>query len=125
MDGEVIMQSQRSKMKRYCLALDLVDDPHLIASYESLHKKVWPEIIESIRNSGILQMEIYRITNRLFMIIEVNNTFSFSRKSKSDSANSKVIEWESMLWKYQQALPLSKPGEKWRLMDKIFDLEKN
>jgi L-rhamnose mutarotase len=27
------------------------------------------------------------------------------------------------MWKYQQALPMAKPGEKWLLMDKIFDLK--
>ena len=109
-------------MKRYCLALDLIDDPELIAAYEAHHKKVWPVIIESIRGSGITQMEIYRTGNRLFMIMEVNDIFSFTEKNKVDSTNSKVKEWELMLWKYQQALPQAKPGEKWRLMDKIFDL---
>ena len=109
-------------MKRYCLALDLIDDPDLITAYEAHHKKVWPEIIESIRDSGITQMEIYRTGNRLFMIMEVNDTFSFAKKNKVDITNPKVKEWELIMWKYQQALPQSKPGEKWRLMDKIFDL---
>jgi L-rhamnose mutarotase len=109
-------------MKRYCLALDLIDNSELIAAYEAHHRKVWPEIIESIRDSGILQLEIYRIVNRLFMIMEVNDTFSFAEKDKADTINPKVREWETLMWKYQQALPLSKPGEKWRIMEKIFDL---
>jgi L-rhamnose mutarotase len=109
-------------MKRYCLALDLVDDPQLIAGYEEHHQKVWPEIIQSIKGSGIEKMEIYRTGNRLFMIMETDNNFSFKKKAAADSANQKVQEWEQLMWKYQQALPGSKQGEKWKLMDKIFDL---
>lgn len=110
-------------MKRYCLALDLKDDPMLIAEYEAYHQKVWPEILKSITDSGIEQMEIYRTGNRLFMIMEVNNAFSFDAKSKADAANAKVQEWETLMWNYQQALPFAKPGEKWVLMEKIFKLK--
>jgi L-rhamnose mutarotase len=109
-------------MKRYCLALDLKDDPALIAQYEEHHRKVWPEIISSIKDSGIVAMEIYRYRDRLFMIMEVNDDFSFERKLTSDTANSKVHEWEELMMKYQQPFAGSAPGEKWMLMDKIFDL---
>lgn len=107
-------------MKRYCLALDLKDDPALIAGYEEHHRNVWPAILESIRGSGIEKMEIYRTGNRLFMIIEADNEFTFEKKALADQANPKVQEWEQLMWKYQQALPGSQPGEKWRLMEKIF-----
>jgi len=110
-------------MRRYCLALDLVDDEALIASYEKWHKEVWPEIIASITGSGIEQMEIYRVANRLFMIMEVNEGFSFDAKAKADAANEKVQEWEQLMWQFQQPMPFAKPGEKWVLMDKIFDLK--
>lgn len=108
-------------MKKYCLALDLKNDPALIAEYESHHRKVWPEILESIRSSGIERMEIFRAFNRLFMIMEVNDSFSFSKKAKADAENAKVVEWEKLMWNYQQALPFAKPGEKWVLMEKIFE----
>ncbi len=107
---------------RYCLALDLKDDPALIAEYERYHQRIWPEIDASIRESGITNMEIYRIGNRLFMIMETSKTFSFDAKSAADAANPKVQEWEQMLWTYQQALPMAKPGQKWLLMEQIFKL---
>lgn len=109
--------------RKYCLALDLKDDPALIAEYEVYHQKVWPEIIDSITGSGIIDMNIYRTGNRLFMIMEVNDDFSFERKAASDAANTKVQEWEKLMWKFQQALPGSKPGEKWVLMKNIFSLK--
>ena len=107
---------------RYCLALDLVDDPALIAEYEKWHENVWPEILDSISSSGIEQMEIYRTGNRLFMIMEVNADFSFEKKAAADTENQKVQDWEKLMWKFQQPLPFAKPGEKWVLMDRIFKI---
>ena len=107
-------------MKRYCLALDLKADLKLIAEYEQYHKNVWPEIIKSIKDSGIEVLDIYRTGNRMFMIIEANDDFSFEKKAAMDNSNSKVQEWEELMWKFQQPLPGSAPGEKWILMDKIF-----
>ncbi|HVT86346.1 MAG TPA: L-rhamnose mutarotase [Chitinophagaceae bacterium] len=110
------------QMKRYCLALDLKDDPSLIAEYEKYHQQVWPEIIDSIKDSGIEVLDIYRTGNRLFMIIEADENFSFEKKATADAANPKVQEWEELMWKFQQALPGTKPGGKWVLMEKIFEL---
>ena len=109
-------------MKRYCLTLDLKNDPELILQYEKHHKKVWPEIISSIKDSGIENMQIYRYGTRLFMIMEVDNDFDFENKQMSDNSNAKVLEWEELMWKYQQPLPGSAPGEKWIVMDKIFEV---
>ncbi|WP_406827388.1 L-rhamnose mutarotase [Pedobacter sp. KACC 23697] len=109
-------------MRRYCLALDLVEDAKLIEEYKLYHQSVWPEIKESIRLSGIEDMEIYLTCNRLFMIMEVNESFSFEAKGAADMVNPKVQEWESLMWKFQQALPGAKPGEKWIMTDRIFKL---
>ena len=109
-------------MKRYCLALDLKNDPDLIRQYEEHHKRIWPEIVESIKESGIEHMEIYRLGTRLFMLMEVNDDFSFEKKAQSDTTNMKVQEWEDLMWRYQQPLQEAAKGEKWLLMNKIFDL---
>ena len=111
-------------MKRYCLALDLVDDDALIAEYEHWHKteNAWPEIKKSISDAGIINMEIYRTGNRLFMIMETDDSFTFERKQEMDNENSKVQEWEQLMWKFQQPLPWAKKGEKWILMNRIFQL---
>ncbi len=109
-------------MKRYCLALDLKNDPKLIAEYELYHKNVWPEITKSIKDSGIQRMDIYRTGNRLMMIMETHDSFSFEKKAQLDAANPKVMAWEQLMWNYQQGLPAARPGEKWVLMDKIFEL---
>jgi L-rhamnose mutarotase len=110
-------------MKRYCLALDLKDDPKLIGEYENFHRAVWKEIVESIRNAGIEAMNIYRTGNRLFMIMEVNDSFSFEKKSMSDASNPTVQQWESLMWTFQQSLPWAGKDEKWVLMNEIFELK--
>lgn len=110
------------KVNRYCLALDLKNDPLLIHQYIEHHKRVWPEIIESIKNSGILDMQIYHFSDRLFMIIEVADHFSFEKKNKMDSQNPFVMKWEEIMSNYQKNLPFASPNQKWVLMDKIFKL---
>ncbi len=110
-------------MKKHCLALDLKNDPELIKAYDTYHQNVWPEVLESLRDSGIHHMDIYRLGNRLFMIIEVVDSFSFVRKAEMDLNNKKVQEWEKLMWQYQQALPMAKPGEKWLPMEKVFEFQ--
>lgn len=111
-------------MPRHCFALDLKDDPELIRQYKAYHAAggVWPEITESIRTAGILDMEIYLTGNRMFMIMEVSDEFDADRKAEMDANNPKVQEWEALMWTFQQAIPWAKPGEKWILMEKIFGL---
>ncbi|MEK9788589.1 MAG: L-rhamnose mutarotase [Flavobacteriaceae bacterium] len=108
--------------KKYCFALDLKEDKRLIAAYKAHHKKVWPEILQQIKETGILEMEIYQVGNRLFMIMETKPEFSLKNKEKQDQKNPKVQEWEALMSQYQQQLPFANPDEKWVLMDQIFKL---
>lgn len=110
--------------KRICLALDLTDDPELIAAYKQYHRapNVPIAILQSIRDAGILDMEIYLTGNRLFMIMEVDETFDPATKAKLDAASPDVQAWETLMWEFQQSLPWAAPGEKWIEMEQIFKL---
>ena len=114
-----------TETKRMCLALDLKDDPKLIEQYKQHHLqgRVWPEVTQSIKASGIVDMEIFCTGNRLFMIVEANETFDPEAKQKNDAANAKVQEWERLMSTFQAPLPWAKPGEKWVPMTRIFKLE--
>lgn len=109
-------------MRRYCLTLDLKEDPALIEQYKEIHKNIWPDIRERILADGITVMDIYLSGNRLFMIMEVKDDFSFEKKAASDAANPRVQEWENYMWTFQQSLPWAKSGEKWVVMEQIFSL---
>ena len=111
-----------STLKIYYLFCDLKDDLKLIEEYKAHHKNVWPEILDSIKESGIVNMEILNKGNRLFMIVQADESFSFETKARLDANNPKVQEWEDLMWQYQQKIPFAKQGEKWILLDSIFKL---
>jgi L-rhamnose mutarotase len=111
-------------MKRQCFALDLKNDPALIAEYEHWHKAEngWPEIRKSIIEAGIIDMQIYRKGNRLFMIMDTADDFNSEDKAALDAVNPKVQEWEQLMWKFQKPLPWAGKDEKWVVMNKIYQL---
>lgn len=110
-------------MPRFCLALDLKDDADLIAAYKAHHQDVWPEIQASIRSAGVEAMDIYSTGNRLFMIMEVAEGFSFENKAAMDAGNPTVQKWEALMDTFQQRLPHTPAGEKWVRLDRIFSLD--
>jgi L-rhamnose mutarotase len=112
-------------MKTYCFALDLEDDPALIAEYRRYHEQgnIWPEVVDAIQSLGALSEEIYLAGNRLFMILHTTDQFSLEAKRAADSLNPRMRQWEELMWKYQKPLPQAQPGEKWIPMEKIFDLK--
>ena len=107
-------------MKRYCLALDLKDDPEVIRQYDMYHQDVWPEVLQSLGDSGIETMRIYRTGNRLIMHLETSDSFSFEEKSRMDLANSKVQEWETLMSNFQQRIPWASPDTKWVITEEVF-----
>ena len=110
--------------QRFCFACDLKENPELIKLYREYHApgNAWPEITDSIKSAGVIDMEIYLTGNRMFMIMEVNETFNPAEKAKMDSMNPKVQEWEQLMWNFQMAVPWAKKGEKWVEMERIFKL---
>ena len=111
-------------MKTYCFALDLHDDPELIAEYRRYHEPehVWPEVLACIKEDGVLSEEIYLAGNRLFMVLRTTDNFALDAKREADEANSAMQRWEKLMWKFQKPLPQAKPGEKWVRMEKIFEI---
>lgn len=114
------MKTDGAATRRYCLALDLVDDAELIAAYERWHAPggVWPEITADIRARGVEQMEIWRIGTRMVMIVEAHETFMQPRELPP-----RVAEWEALMSRYQLPLPGAARGEKWLPMKRIYSLD--
>jgi L-rhamnose mutarotase len=112
-------------MPRLYYALDLHDDPALIAEYEDWHRpeRIWPDIVDSIQAAGIRELEILRAGNRLVMIMDVADDFSADSKAAADAGNPRVQAWEQLMWKFQQPLPFAAPGEKWVRMTSMFSLQ--
>jgi len=113
--------------RQFCLTLDLHDDEGLIREYEQYHQPgyAWPEVIDSIRGSGILDMQIYRSGTQLVMVMSVDDSFSFEDKARQDSQNPKVVEWERLMTKFQRAGADSSADAKWQKMRNVFDLRRH
>ena len=111
-------------MKRFCLACDLKDNPEMIEEYRKWHEPggVWPEVLDSLKESGIRDMEIYLQGSRLVLVMETDDDFSLERKAEMDRNNPKVVEWENLMWKYQEAVPGAPPDQKWTPMEMVFKL---
>lgn len=112
------------KRKQYFLGCDLKDDIKLIEKYKDFHSKenAWPEVLESIKATGIINMEIFISGNRLVMRIEVDDHFTFERKAKMDANNRIVMKWENLMSEFQESFPWAKEDEKWVVMEPIFTL---
>jgi L-rhamnose mutarotase len=110
---------------RLCFALDLKSDPALIDEYKRFHAPGGPPaaVTRAIRESGIESLEIYLCGNRLFMILEGSPDFSLRAKVQADAADADVQRWEELMWRFQQPMPWSAPGQKWVPADKIYDLQ--
>ncbi|WP_343698569.1 L-rhamnose mutarotase [Caulobacter sp.] len=109
---------------RHCFALDLQDDADAIARYEAWHRPGAPPetVTRSIRNADIRELEIWRVHDRMFMIMEVGPAFSPQAKAAADMASEDVQAWETLMWSFQKPLPQAAPGEKWLAMEKIYAL---
>ena len=111
-------------VKRYCQTLNLKDNPELIAEYRKRHSKgeVWPETLAAIREVGILEMEIYILGTRLFMIVETPLDFEWDTAMARMATLPKQEEWEAYMAVFQQAEAGASSAEKWQLMDRMFHL---
>ena len=111
-------------MKRYCQTLELRDEPEMIERYVEAHAHVWPEVQEGIREVGIVDMQIYRLGTRLFMIMDTVDEFDFVKDNARLATLPRQAEWEAYVAQFQGCDPDAPSTEKWRLMEKIFELEK-
>lgn len=111
-------------IKRYCQTLDLKENPELIAEYRRLHSQEhsWKEIRDGIREVGILEMEIYILGSRLFMIVDAPVDFDWDTAMAKLATLPRQAEWEETVAKFQKCLPGATSDEKWKMMERMFYL---
>lgn len=118
------VQEYKVPVKRYCQTMDLRDNPELVAAYIKRHSEVeaWPEIRKGIREVGILEMEIYILGTRLFMIVETPLDFDWETAMARLATLPRQAEWEEYMSIFQQADSKATSAEKWQLMERMFYL---
>jgi L-rhamnose mutarotase len=109
-------------MQRFCFTLNLRPDLNLIAEYVDLHRYGRPEIHQSIRDTGVLDMQIFLTGNRLFMIMDTDDTFTLEHKAAMDLANPEVLAWEQLMTRFQDVDESGDPTTRWEPLEKIFQL---
>jgi len=110
-------------MKRYCQTLELVDNNDLIQKYIEVHSHVWPEVMAGQREVGIIDMQIYRHGNHVFMICDTVDDFDWERDMARLAKLPRQAEWEAYVSQYQGCDPKAPSSAKWHLMDKIYQLK--
>lgn len=118
------VKEYKGPVKRYCQTLDLKDDPALIAKYRQAHdsEHSWKEIRDGIRQVGILEMEIYILDNRLFMIVETPLDFNWDEAMARLSKLPRQQEWEEFVSAFQKCSKNATSDEKWKIMERMFYL---
>jgi L-rhamnose mutarotase len=111
---------------RQLLAVDLKDDPSLIASYLAHHRRVWPEVLDSLRGAGLADLQIYILGRRLVMVVDVADEADVSRAFAAHTASHpRVTEWEALMKSMQEPAPGAAAGEWWAVMQPIFQLHED
>lgn len=111
-------------VKRYCQFMEIKSDPELISKYIKCHSKgqAWEEVLDGIREVGILEMELYILGNKVVMIVETPLDFDWESAMEKLSTLPRQAEWESFVAEMQGADPLASSAAKWQLMDRFFYL---
>lgn len=118
------VQEYHGPVKRYCQTMDLRDNSELIKKYKEAHDRehFWDEIKQGIRSVGILEMEIYILGTRLFMIVETPLDFDWDTAMARLATLPRQEEWEAYVAQFQQCNENATSDEKWRMMERMFYL---
>lgn len=123
MDGYLIKDYGQA-VKRYVQTMDLKDNPALIAEYRKRHSReeAWKEILEGIREVGILDMQLFILGTRLVMIVDTPADFDWDTAMKRLAVLPRQQEWENYMAIFQQCREGATSDEKWQMMERIFYL---
>lgn len=112
-------------MKSYGQTLNLKNDPAVIATYIEHHRRIWPEVAAGLRAIGILNMRIWLLGRRLFMVMDTVDEFDAERDfARYMESGPRIREWQSLMETFQERVDEAKRGEWWAAMDLVFELAK-
>lgn len=119
---EYLENTAYTSFKRFCKTLELRNNPDLITAYKKAHSKgqVWPEITQGMCEVGILDMEIYLLGTKLFMIMDTVPDFDHEKAMTELATKPRQSEWEAHMAQFQDSSAEATADEKWQLMERIF-----
>ena len=87
-------------MPRYAFKLRI--KPDAIEEYEREHKRVWPELIEKLKQAGISDYSIFRRGQELFLYMRVDNFERAWEQLDRDPVNQR---WQKFMERFLSPLP--------------------
>lgn len=122
-EGTTVRQYD-APVKRYVQTMELKNDPELIRLYRKAHssEEAWKEILDGIRQVGILEMEIYILGTRIVMIVETGLDFDWDTAMDRLATLPRQAEWEAYVSQFQQCSENATSNEKWQMMERMFHL---
>ena len=109
-------------MRPFAMTLNLKDDPQTIETYKEYHRKVWPEVLEGLKDIGISEMKIFLLGRRLFMYVEAEDDFEPGRDFQRYQSSDRAREWDALMRRYQEPVSQAKADDWWVGMEEVFDL---
>ena len=109
-------------MQAYGMALDLRDDPNLIARYRKEHQAAWPKVLARLREIGVTEMRIFLLGRRMFMYCETKDGFDPATDFARANDDPTYQKWDELMRTMQERVPEAKPNEWWARMELVFDL---
>ena len=122
----LISKRDYTSYKSYSKTLRLEDDPRLIEEYKKVHRpeNTWQEITQGMIDVGILDMEIYIMGSRLFMIMDTRPEIDHDRAMAELASKPRQSEWETFVSRFQKTSSDASADEKWQLMECIYKLDR-
>ncbi len=111
--------------KNYILTANLVNDTAKQQEYLTYHKtqfEVWPEVAQGFCNADFQQLLVYKTGRQLMLVISIPSDKTLDELNpKTIENNPRVIEWNSIMSKYQKGIEGTQPHETWVFFNKIED----
>src|ERR1700682_166598 len=110
------------KLQRYGLTLMLRDDEEIVARYKRYHEHAWPEVVDRLREVGVVNMRIYLLGRRMFMYMEAVEGFDPARDFPKLNDVPRYREWDELMRTLQERAPEARADEWWAAMEEVSDL---
>jgi L-rhamnose mutarotase len=110
-------------MKVFAMTINLKDDEEIIKRYKEYHSNPFPEVVESLSRSGVLDLKIFLRDRRMFMYMTTTDEYDPSKKTAGDlERHPRMEEWHRLMNSFQEPAAEAGEGEWWASMDQVFDL---
>lgn len=122
--GGYIQKQHTGNIKRFVQTLTLNSDEEARREYIKWHSPEhnWKEIRNGIREVGIIEMEIYILSNTLVMIVDTPEDFDWGKAMARLATLPRQAEWEAFVSQFQGCNTNATSDEKWQMMQRIFFL---